>query len=135
MEAQRRIINRFGNRLHARERLDPALRLFRTVRLGTPAGHEGFQLFALCDLLFARRSELCLPFGPLFFERVIAARIEGGCAVLQMEDMIDHIVEQIPLVADHQDRRLIAGQEILQPQGRFEVEVIGRLVKQQNFRL
>ena len=135
MKTERRIVDRRGNRLHPRQRLDPALRLLRAVRLGPPAGDEGFQLLALGDLLFARGGELRLSFGSLLFEGIIAAGIERGRAVLQMQDMVDDIVEQIAFVADYKDSRLIAGQEIFQPQRCFEIEMVGRLVEQQHFRL
>ena len=45
--------------------------------------------------------------------------------------MIDDVVEQIALVADDDHRRAVALEEILQPQGRFEIEMVRRLVEQQ----
>ena len=49
--------------------------------------------------------------------------------------MVDDIVEEVALVADHEDRRRIGFEEILQPQHRFEIEVVRRLVEQQQIGL
>jgi hypothetical protein len=43
-------------------------------------------------------------FGPLALERVIAADIQRQLARLKVQDMVDHIVEQVTLMADHQQR-------------------------------
>jgi hypothetical protein len=48
-----------------------------------------------------------------------------------VKDVVDDVVEEVALVADDQHRRLVALEEILQPQGRFEVEVVRRFVEQQ----
>jgi hypothetical protein len=56
-------------------------------------------------------------------------------AALQMQDRIDHIVEQIAFMADDQQRAGIGAQEILQPQRRFKIEVVRGFVKQQHVRL
>ncbi len=48
-----------------------------------------------------------------------------------MEDMIDDVVEQVALVADHEDGRAIVLEEILEPQRRFEIEMVRGLVEQQ----
>lgn len=46
-----------------------------------------------------------------------------------------NLVQQLAVVADQQDRVRIVPQVVLQPDRRFEVEVVGRLVEQQQFRL
>ena len=52
-----------------------------------------------------------------------------------MKDVIDDLVEELPVVADEQQRVAIAAQEIGEPQRGFEIEVIGRLVEQQQLGL
>ena len=44
---------------------------------------------------------------------------------------VDHVVEQVALVADHDHRRRIGLEEVLQPQRRFEIEMVRGLVEQQ----
>ena len=48
-----------------------------------------------------------------------------------MQDVIGHRVEQIAIMADDKDRRRIMGEIIDEPERAFEVEIIGRLVEQQ----
>src|SRR3546814_2397567 len=45
--------------------------------------------------------------------------------------MIEHIVEQVAFVADDDKLARIASQEAFQPHRRLQVEVVGRLVEQQ----
>src|SRR3712207_8197503 len=49
--------------------------------------------------------------------------------LFRSEDVIDDIVEEVAFVADHQDRRAIAFEEILQPQHGLQIEMVGRLVR------
>src|SRR3546814_6021054 len=49
--------------------------------------------------------------------------------------VIDDIVQQVALMAHHHHRRPIGAEEGFQPQRRFQVEVAGRLVQQQQVRL
>ena len=48
-----------------------------------------------------------------------------------MKDVIDDLVEELPVVADQQQRVAIAAQKLAEPQRRFEIEMVGRLVEQQ----
>ena len=57
-----------------------------------------------------------LPLVPLPLESVVAAGIERELAPLEMQDVVDDIVEQIALVADHDEAAAIGLEEILQPQ-------------------
>ena len=52
-----------------------------------------------------------------------------------MQDVVDDVVEQVAIVADDQDRRGIGLEIIDQPEHAFEVEIIGRLVEQQQIGL
>ena len=52
-----------------------------------------------------------------------------------MQDMVDDIVQQIAFMADHHHHRRIAFEEIFQPQGRFQIQVVRRFIKQQQIRL
>src|SRR3546814_10752878 len=48
-----------------------------------------------------------------------------------MQDMVDDIVEEVALVTDDDELAGIAAQEAFEPHRRFEVEVVRRLVEQQ----
>ena len=52
-----------------------------------------------------------------------------------MEDGVDDIVEQVALMADDDHHRRIGLEEILEPQGRFEIEMVRGLVEQQQIGL
>ncbi len=50
-----------------------------------------------------------------------------------MQDGVDGVVEEVAVVADHQDGVRIGLDEIFEPERAFEVEIVGRLVEQQHF--
>ena len=52
-----------------------------------------------------------------------------------MQDGIDGIVEQVAVMADHDHGARIARQVILEPERAFEIEIVGRLVEQQEIGL
>ena len=65
----------------------------------------------------------------------IAAAIERELALIEMQDKSDRVLQQVAVVADEDRRAPVAGEKILQPKGAFEVEIVGRLVEQQQVRL
>jgi len=75
---------------------------------------------------------LCRSLRPLLLESIVPASVQRQLAILQVQDRGDDIVEQVPLVADHDQRALIGLEKALQPQRRLEVEVVRRLVEQQH---
>ena len=98
------------------------------------AGDIILQLGTLRILACLRRRQLRRTFGALPFETVIPAGIQRGLPALQMQDIIDDIVQQIAFVADHHHHRRVGFQEVFKPQGRFQIEVVRRLVEQQKVR-
>ncbi|MNR53789.1 hypothetical protein D3C85_1738610 [compost metagenome] len=50
-----------------------------------------------------------------------------------MGDMIDHRIEEIAVVGDQQQRARVTLEPVFQPEDRIEIEVVGRLVEQQQF--
>ena len=52
-----------------------------------------------------------------------------------MQDPVDRIVEQIAVVADDDDGARIARQMVGKPERAFKIEIVGRLVEQQQVRL
>ena len=62
--------------------------------------------------------------------RVIAAP-ERKLGIIEMQNVVGDGIEQVAVMADDEDRRRIAGEIIDQPERAFEIEIIGRLVEQQ----
>ena len=126
------IVDQRGDRLHLGQHLGARLRLLGGRGAGAVAGDIVLQPRALGILRGLRRGELRRALGALPLEGVVAARIERQLAALEVEDGVDDIVEQVALVADDDQRAGIGLEEVLEPQRRFEVEVVRRLVEQQH---
>src|SRR3546814_5366714 len=61
----------------------------------------------------------------------LTAGIKRGLAVIEVKDVIDDIVQQVALMAHHHHRSPIGPEQGFQPQRRFQVVAVGRLVQQQ----
>ena len=70
-----------------------------------------------------------------FGKIVIAARIKRELFALQMQDMADRPVEQLTVMGNEQHRMGVFRQIGLQPQRALKVEIVCRLIKQQEIRL
>ncbi len=51
-----------------------------------------------------------------------------------MGDVIDHFVEKVAVVGDQQQGTRVALEPVFEPDDRIEIEVVGRLVEQQQIR-
>ena len=120
-----------GDRLELGEALDARLRLARLGGLGAEAVDEGLQVLALQLLLLGELGVEHLALGALALERRVAAAIERQLAAVEMQDRVDRVVEQVAVVADHDHGARIARQMVVEPERAFEVEIVGRLVEQQ----
>src|SRR5262249_40230666 len=69
---------------------------------------------------------------PLAFEGIIVALIERKLAALEMEDGADRVIEQVAIVAHHQDGVRIGADEALEPYRAFEIEIVGGLIKEEH---
>ena len=58
--------------------------------------------------------------------------VDGGAVGVEVPHLVDHGVEQLDIVGDHDEAALVAGEEAAQPGDRVGVEVVGRLVEQQD---
>ena len=108
------------------------MRLFGSRSTGTVTGDVILQLGALRILRSLCSRQLRRTFGPLFLERIITARIQRQLPTLEVQDVIDHLVQKVALVTDHYQCCGIGLEEILQPERRFQIEVVGRFVQQQD---
>jgi hypothetical protein len=71
----------------------------------------------------------------LFQVTVVIARIEISAAIPDLQDSLDRDVQEITVVRDEHKREGIAVQVLLQPIAGFKVQMVGRLVEQQDIRL
>ncbi len=119
------------HRLHAFQFFQPTLGLARLGSLGAKAPHEGFdfghaRLLAQIHLLLLGEA-----LGALHFEGRVVAAIQTHFLVLDMRDMAHHRVEEIAIVGNQQQSAGITLEPVFQPVGGIEIEMIGRLVEQQ----
>ena len=122
------------DQLHALERLDPALRLLGLGGLGAKAVDEGVQVRDLPLLLdigsLLQRELLCA----LPFELCVIAAVGRELARVDVNNDVHDAVEEVAIVRDEQQRPRILCQPVFEPQHRIEVEMVGRLVQQQQVR-
>ena len=120
-----------GDRLHPLQHLDAGLRLARLRGLGLEAIDEGLQPLALVGLPLGVLGVEHLARGALLLERGIGALVERQLAAIEVQDLVDRGVEQVAVMADHDHGARIMRQMVFQPQRAFEIEIVGRLVEQQ----
>ena len=80
--------------------------------------------------LLLEREPLLLLIEP---RRVVALPRDAGAAI-ELEDPPGHVVEEVAVVRDRDDGAREVVQEVLEPGDRLGVEVVGRLVEQQQIR-
>ena len=68
---------------------------------------------------------------PLQERRVVAGPVVEPAAV-ELDDPGGQPLEEDPVVGDEDERAAVAEQEVLEPADRLDVEVVGRLVEQQD---
>ena len=71
----------------------------------------------------------------LAFEAGVIAAPQGQPGIVEVEDVIGHFVEQVAVMADDEHGRGIMGEIVDQPERAFEIEIVCRLVEQQDVRL
>ena len=124
-----------GDGLHLLQHLQAGLGLPGLGGLGAEPVDEGLHVLALRVLLFLGLLLQHHGFAPLPVETVIAAAVEGQLAPVQMHDGINRLVEEVAVVRDQQHLMRIARHIAFQPQCSFQIEIVGRLVEQQQIRL
>jgi hypothetical protein len=66
--------------------------------------------------------------------RRVVALERDALAAVELEDPAGDVVEEVAVVRDRDDGALVLGQEALEPRDRLGVEVVGRLVEEQQVR-
>ena len=117
--------------LETLERLEPALHLPCLARLGPEARDElhhvgHLALLARVHRLLQRESRRTLG-----LVRRVVARVERQPRALDAGDVRHATIEKVAIVRDDQQRAAEAAEPALEPDDRVEVEVVGRLVEQQ----
>ena len=130
-ELERRIDVSRRDPLHAFQRFETALRLARLARLRAEALDEAHHVADLALLTLVQRLLLRELRRALLFERRVVAGVELRRALLDVHDAVHAAIEELAIVRDHQQRARVAAQPFFQPYDCVEVEVIGRLVEQQ----
>ena len=65
-------------------------------------------------------------------KRRIIAFVRNALAAIEFQNPARHIVEEVAIVGDEDDAAFIFAQRVLQPLHRLRVEMVGRLVEQEN---
>ena len=61
----------------------------------------------------------------------VVALVRDAAAAIELEDPAGHVVQEVAIVGDRHDGALVVAQVLLEPRHRLGVEVVGRLVEQQ----
>ena len=104
------------------------------ARIGPDAQLLGglLQLFDLGLLLLVLPEPLLIPLLLLHHVEGVVAGVELRLAVVDLDDPLDHPIQEPAVVGDGQHRALVAIQILLQPLGGVEIQVVGGLVQQED---
>jgi len=115
--------------------LDAALHLLGLGGLVAEAVDEYFQLLDAVALVAVSGLQLLVALRLLRQKFVVVAGVEPEPLVPDFRDLVDHYIEEVAVVRDqHQCMRIIV-QIFFQPVARFEIEVVGGFVQQEQVRL
>ena len=115
--------------------LQLALRLRGLGVLGAEPVHEQLHPVNLALLRFRRGDQRHFRGRALFEIFVVIAGVTQQARRAQLGDVRAEVVEKFAVVRNEQNRAGIMPQIILEPQERFEVEMVRRLVEHQQVRL
>ena len=113
------------------EHLDPALHLRRLGRLVAEPVDERLHALELVVLLLLALAEQLHARLALLQVRGVVADVVGQRAHADLGDARHHRVEEEAVVRDQDDRVRVGREVFLEPVARFEIEMVGRLVEQQ----
>ena len=103
--------------------------------VGREARHEILQVGDALLRLGVRVQHLLARLGRGQHVVVVAARVDADAAVVEVGHVRAHRVQEVAVVRDDDDRALALVEHVLQPADRVDVEVVGRLVEQQDVRV
>ena len=135
IEADERVLARGGLHVLHLELLDLLLAgrcLARLGFVGREARDEVLQVGDAVLRLGVRREQLLARLRRGEHIVVVAARINTQRAVVQVRHVRADGVEEVPVVRNDDDGALALVEDVLQPADRVDVQVVGRLVQQQD---
>ena len=125
---------RRGEGLHAFQFLEAALGLLGLGGLVAEAAHEVIDFGYAALLLLEAGLLVGQALGAQALEVGVVALVGLQLLVLDLQDAPAGGVDEVAVVGNHQQGTGVLLQPLLQPQGRVQVQVIGRLVQQQHIR-
>ncbi len=134
LEPGRRVLDHRLDLRQPRQRLQPRLGLACLGRLGAEPVDEGLDARPLDGDTLGGTALLGGALGADADELAVAALGQAQLAAIEEGDGFDGAVEQAAIVGDDDGGAGEAGQPALQPHRRLEIEVVGRLVEQQQVR-
>ncbi len=111
--------------------LHPRLRLPRLAGLGLETVDELLQVLALGLFLLEGDLLLAQLLGALALECGVTPHVQARALLVQVHGVGGHVVQELAVVRNQQQRARILQQPLLQPQHRVQVQVVGGLVQQQ----
>ncbi len=134
VEARGRVLDDALDCWQPLQRLEPALRLPGLGRLGTEAVHERLHMRPLRRDPLRGASLLQGLLRADAYELRVAARRQADAARIEVGDAVHGAVEQAAVVAHEQAGSWEPSEPAFEPDRRLQVEVVGRLVEQEQVR-
>ncbi len=125
---------RSGGRLnffHAFNLLQLALGLGSLGGLGAEAVGKPLESFDFLPLVLISRPLLFLAHGTLGHIGIVIAAVADNTRLGNFKNTADQLIEQFAVVGDHQDGTGIGPQIILEPDQRFDIQMVGRFIQHQ----
>ncbi len=113
------------------EFLDARLHLLRLGGFVAEAVDEGFEMLDALLLVAPRGEQLLAAFFLLLQVGLVAAGVEVDRPVPQLGDLPHGDVEEVAVVRDEHEGVGVGAEIVLEPVARFEIEMVGGLVEQQ----
>ena len=130
----RLLLFRQFNAFHFLEFFDPALYLLGLRCLIAEAVDEDLKLLNALALISIRSLKLFLPLCLLREIFFVVAAVHPHLLVPDFKDSIHGHIEEVAVMRDQHKCKRIISEVFFQPIPRFDIQVVGRLVKQQKIR-
>ncbi len=130
-----RVVFRRLNLLHALDLLELALRLGRLGGLCAKAIGKLLQPRNFALLVLIGREQLHFLGFALHQIFVIIAAVTDQSVLANFHDAADELIEEFTIVRNHDNRSRIALQVFLEPEQRFQIEMVRRFIQHEQVRL
>ena len=101
--------------------------------LGLVGGEAADELLQVADLFFALLvlvAHEVLHHGGGLIPEVVVTGVHAAGLMVHVHDVGTYGVQEVTVMADHDDDRVAVYQEVFQPDGAFHIQTVGRLVQQ-----